>query len=151
MSKKLMSILVLSIAAILSVQLAIAHPHDEATKGKDSIEWIAFWEFPQTREEQLERMLTTELQRRTLFALEENKYLKPGKEYLYSFEPFKVTNMRTVDGGFSELDVTASVHRVINNDIEKKAEKFQITFRHNYDLGFVVTECNRITEKNDGQ
>lgn len=146
MSKKLMSILVLSIAAILSVQSAIAHPHDEATKGKDSIEWIAFWEFPQTREEQLERMLTTELQRRTLFALQEKQYLKAGKENVYSFDPLQVSNMRKVDGGFYELDVLATVHRVINNDIDKKAEKYQIKFRHNYDLGFVVTNVSKNNE-----
>lgn len=124
----------------------MAHPHYEATKEKDSIEWVALWGFPQTREGQLERMLTTELQRRTLFALQEKKYLKPGKEFVYSFDPFKVTDIRTVDGGFYELDVLASVHRVINNDIDKKAEKYQITFHANYDLGFVVTECNRIAE-----
>jgi hypothetical protein len=147
MRKKLMSILVLSIAAILSVQSAIAHPHDEATKGKDSIEWIAFWEFPRTREEQLERMLTTELQRRTLLALQEKQFLKAGKENVYSFDPFQVTNMGKVHGGFYELEVLATVHRVINTDIDKKAEKYQITFRHNYDLGFIVTNVSKNNEQ----
>ncbi len=39
MRKILMSILVLSIGTILSIpSVSVAHPHDEATKGKDSIE-----------------------------------------------------------------------------------------------------------------
>ncbi|PAF33261.1 hypothetical protein [Paenibacillus sp. 7516] len=110
MRKILMSILVLSIGAILSIpSVSAAHPHDEATKGKDSIEWVALWRFPQTREEQLERMLTTELQRKTLFALQEKQYLKTGKENVYSIDPFQVANMRTVDGGLYVLDVIASV------------------------------------------
>jgi hypothetical protein len=147
MRKKLMSILILSIGAILSIQsVSAAHPHDEATKGKDSIEWVALWGFPQTREEQLERMLTTELQRRTLLSLQEKRYLKTGKENVYSFDPFQVTNMRTGDGGIYELDVLASVHKVINNEVDKKAEKYQITFRHNYDLGFVVTNVSKYNE-----
>lgn len=41
------------------------------TKGKDSIEWVCLWNEPRTREEGLERVLTTELQRRILFALQE--------------------------------------------------------------------------------
>ncbi|WP_222125216.1 hypothetical protein [Paenibacillus xylanexedens] len=83
-------------------------------------------------------MLTTELQRKTLFALQEKQYLKTGKENVYSIDPFQVANMRTVDGGFYVLDVIASVHKVINNEVDKKVEKYQITFRHSYDLGFVV-------------
>ncbi|HBU82393.1 MULTISPECIES: hypothetical protein [Paenibacillus] len=139
MRKILMSFLVLSIGTILSIpSVSLAHPHDEATKGKDSIEWVALWGFPQTREEQLERMLTTELQRKTLFALQEKQYLKTGKENVYSIDPFQVANMRTVDGGFYVMDVIASVHKVIHNEVDKKVEKYQITFRHNYDLGFVV-------------
>ncbi|WP_234541872.1 hypothetical protein [Paenibacillus pseudetheri] len=63
----------------------------------------------QTREEQLERMLTTELQRRTLLALQEKGYLKTGIEYVYWFDPFQVTDMREVEGGFYELDVLAAV------------------------------------------
>ncbi|MFK0526043.1 hypothetical protein ACINKY_27920 [Paenibacillus illinoisensis] len=139
MRKIMMSLLVLSIGAILSIpSVSAAHPHDEATKGRDSIEWVALWKFPQTREEQLERMLSTELQRKTLFALQEKQYLKSGKENVYSIDPFQVANMRMVDGGFYVLDVIASVHKVINNEVDKKVEKYQITFRHNYDLGFVV-------------
>lgn len=70
MGKIWMSILFLLIWVILSVQSAsAAHPHDNANNQKDSIEWVAFWSFPQTREEQLERMLTTELQKRILWAL----------------------------------------------------------------------------------
>jgi len=135
----LVYILVLSIGAIFSIpSVSAAHPHDEATIGKDSIEWVALWGFPQTREEQLERMLTTELQRKTLFALQEKHYLKTGKEHVYSIDPFQVANMRTVDGGFYVLDVIASVHKVINNEVDQKVERYQITFRHNYDLGFVV-------------
>jgi hypothetical protein len=72
-----------------SVQSAMALPlkenkqlNNEVEKGKDSIEWVALWDFPKTREGQLERILTTELQRRTLFALQENKYLLPGKEHV---------------------------------------------------------------------
>lgn len=136
MRKILISILVLSIGAILSIpSVSAAH----TTKGEDSIEWVALWRFPQTREEQLERMLTTELQRKTLFALQEKQYLKTGKENVYSIDPFRVANMRTVDGGFYALDVIASVHKVINKKVDKKVEKYQITFRHSYDLGFVVT------------
>ncbi|MDQ0878868.1 hypothetical protein QFZ77_007527 [Paenibacillus sp. V4I3] len=127
-------------------QSAIAHPFDENTNKQDSIEWIAFWDFPHSREGQLERMLTTELQRRTLFALQEKKYLKPGKEFLYSFEPFEITNMKKGDDGFFELIVFATVHEVINNE-KMKAEAYQITFKHNYNLGFVVTECSRIKDK----
>jgi hypothetical protein len=147
MRKKLMSVLILSIGAMLSIQsVSAARPHDEATKGKDSIEWVALWGFPQTREEQLERMLTTELQRRTLLSLQEKRYLKTGKENVYSFDPFKVTNMRTGGGGIYELDVLASVHKVNNNEVDKKTEKYQITFRHNYDLGFVVTNVSKYNE-----
>ncbi|WP_144029131.1 hypothetical protein [Paenibacillus rigui] len=109
----------------------------------DSIEWVALWGFPQTREAQLERMLTTELQRKILFALQEKQYLKLGKENVYSFDPFQVTNIRTGNGGIYELDVLASVHEVINNEIDKKAEHYQISFRHNYDLGFVVTNVTK--------
>jgi hypothetical protein len=43
------------------------------------------------------------------------------------------------------LDVLATVHRVIKNEIDKKAEKYLITFRHNYELGLVVTGCKKIT------
>ncbi|PYY25954.1 hypothetical protein [Paenibacillus illinoisensis] len=137
MREILTSFLVLSIGAILSIpSVSAAHPYDEATKGKDSIEWVALWKFPKTREEQLERMLSTELQRKTLFALQEKQYLKLGKENVHSIDPFQVANMRTVDGGFYVLNVIASVHN--NNEVDKKVEKYQITFRHNFDLGFVV-------------
>ncbi|WP_082865731.1 hypothetical protein [Paenibacillus crassostreae] len=143
MNHKLISTIVLSIGAILSIQSAsVAQPHDEMTKGKDAIKWIALWGSPQTREERLERMLTTELQRRTLWVLQEKKYLKTGKEYVYYFDPFQVTDMREVKGGFYELDVLASVHEVINNVVDKKTENYQITFRHNYDSGFVVTHVS---------
>ncbi|SEB27703.1 hypothetical protein [Paenibacillus sp. 276b] len=144
MRKILMSILVLSIGAIFSIPLvSVAHPHDEVSKGKDSIEWVALWKFPQTREEQLERMLTTELQRKILFSLQEKQYLKTGKDNVYSFDPFQIANMKTVDGDFYVLDVIASVHKVINNEVDKKVEKYQITFRHNYDLGFVVMNVEK--------
>lgn len=144
MRRKLMFILVISIGTILSIQSAsAAYPRDEAIKGKDSIEWVALWNFPKTREEQLERMVTTELQRRTLWALQEKRYLKTGKEYVYWFDPFQVTDMREAEGGFYELDVLASVHKVINNEVDKKTEKYQITFRHKYDLGFVVTNVSK--------
>ncbi|MGG1518644.1 hypothetical protein ABE504_24710 [Paenibacillus oryzisoli] len=141
-------ILTLFIVGVLLTtrQSAIAHPNDENTNKQDSIEWIAFWDFPHSREAQLERMLTTELQRRTLFALQEKKYLKPGKEFLYSFEPFEITTMKKGDGGFSELTVFAKVHEVINNK-KMKPEAYQIRFKHNYNLGFVVTECIKITDK----
>lgn len=86
-------------------------------------------------------MLTTELQRRTLIALQEKKYLKPGKEFLYSFEPFEITTMKP-----GELTVVAKVQEVINNK-KMKAVEYQIIFKHNYDLGFVVTECIKITNK----
>lgn len=113
------------------------------SKGKDSIEWVALWEFPQTREEKLESMLTTELQRKILFSLQEKQYLKTGKDNVYSFDPFQIANMKTVDGDFYVLDVIASVHKVINNEVDKKVEKYQITFRHNYDLGFVVMNVEK--------
>lgn len=51
--------------------------------------------------------------------------------------------MKTVDGDFYVLDVIASVHKVINNEVDKKVEKYQITFRHNYDLGFVVMNVEK--------
>lgn len=111
------------------------------TKGKDSIEWVCLWNEPRTREEGLERVLTTELQRRILFALQEKKYLKPGKENVYYFDPFKVTDIREDKNGISVIDVLVSVHRVINSKPDDKAEKFRITFRHDYDLGFVVIGC----------
>lgn len=143
MKKILISTLILFMGAILSIQSAsAAQPHDESTKGKDAIEWSALWGFPQTREERLERMLTTELQRRSLWILQEMKYLKTGKENVYYFDPFQVTDMREVKGGFYELDVLASVHEVINNEVDKKTENYQITFRHNYDAGFVVTHIS---------
>ena len=50
--------------------------------------------------------------------------------------------MREVEGGFYELEVLASVHKVIKNEIDKKTEKYKITFRANYDLGFVVTNVS---------
>ncbi|GIP22318.1 hypothetical protein J22TS3_25930 [Paenibacillus sp. J22TS3] len=121
---------------------SLAKPQDEIIKEEDSIEWVALWGFPQTREEQLERILTTELQRRTLRALQEKRYLKPGKENVYYFDPFQVTDIREVKGGFSELDILASVHKVRNNKIEKKTDRYQITFRYSYDLGFVVTNVS---------
>lgn len=136
-------ILTLFIIGILLTtrQSAVAHPYDEITNKQDSIEWIAFWDFPHSREAQLERMLTTELQRRTLFALQEKKYLKPGREFLYSFEPFEIKTMKQ-----GELTVVAKVQEVINNK-KMKVEVYQIMFKHNYDLGFVVTECIKITNK----
>lgn len=138
--------LCLMIGIILTTrQSAIARPYDENTNKQDSIEWITFWDFPNSREGQLERMLTTELQRRTLFALQEKKYLKPGKKFLYSFEPFEITNMKKGDGGFFELTVFATVHEIKNNE-KMKAEAYQIRFKHNYNLGFVVTDCSRITD-----
>lgn len=147
-----MLILLLSFVVFFSmVQTAMAAPdqvnqlHGEINKGKDSIEWVALWNEPKTREGKLERMLTTELQRRTLFALQEKNYLKVGKQNVYYIDPFKISDMRIVDGGFYELDVLASVHRVIGDTPEKKAEKFRITFRHNYESGFIVTECHKIT------
>lgn len=118
----------------------------ELIKGKDSIEWVEMWDEPTTREEKLERMLTTELQRRALFALQEKQFLKPGKAHLYSLDPFKVTDFRKMNGGVYKIDVLVSVHRVIDNNIDKKAENYCITFRHNYDLGFVVTGCEKIAE-----
>lgn len=134
--------LCLIIGILLTIrQSAVAHPYDGITNKQDSIEWIAFWDFPHSREAQLERMLTTELQRRTLFALQEKKHLKSGKEFLYSFEPFEITTMKQ-----GELTVVAKVHEVINNN-KMKAEAYQIRFKHNYDLGFVVTECIKITDK----
>lgn len=140
MRKKRMSTLILSIATILSISsTCLAQPHSEIIKQEDTIEWAALWGFPQTREEQLERMLTTELQRRALWALQEKRYLKPGREDVYHFDPFQVTDIREVKGGFYELDIVASVHKVRNNKIEKKTDQYQITFRHSYDLGFVVT------------
>ncbi|MED4731996.1 hypothetical protein P9597_28465 [Aneurinibacillus migulanus] len=123
------------------------HPY-EMTKGKDSIEWVEMWDEPKTREEQLERILTTELQRRILFALQEEKYLKTGKENVYYFDPFKVTDIREDKNGISVIDVLASVHKVINNKPDNKTEKFQITFRHDYNLGFVVTGCQKVEQKN---
>lgn len=145
MKNKFISTLVLSIGAILSIQSAsAAQPHDESTKGKDAIEWIALWGFPQTREEQLERMLTTELQRRTLLALQEKGYLKTGKEYIYWLDPFKVTDMREVEGGFKELDVLATVQRVIENKRDKKVKMYTITFNHNYESGFIVTKISEL-------
>jgi len=155
MQKKWTLILLLPIAIMLSsVQstMAVLHPerkppHDHIANGRDSIEWVEMWDEPITREEKLERMLTIELQRRLLFALQEKKYVKPGKAHLYSIDPFKVIDMRTVKGGFSEMDVLVSVRRVLNNEIEKKAEKYLLTFRHHYDAGFVVTGCEKITEK----
>lgn len=143
MKKILIATLILFMGAILSIQSAnAAQPHDESTKEKDAIEWIALWGFPQTREERLERMLTTELQRRSLWVLQEKKYLKTVKENVYYFDPFQVTDMREVKGGIYELDVLASVHEVINSEVDKKTENYQITFRHNYDSGFVVTHVS---------
>lgn len=142
-----MSTLVLFIGTTLSIQsVSAAQPNGEAFKEKDSIEWVALWRFPQTREEQLERMLTTELQRRTLLALQEKGYLKGGKEYLYWFDPFKVTDMREVKDGPYELDVLATVQRVIDNKRDKKAKLYKITFRHNYESGFVVTKVSELKQ-----
>lgn len=140
-----MSILVLFIGTILSIQSAnAAQPNGEASKEKDSIEWVALWGFPQTREDRLERMLTTELQRRTLLALQEKGYLKTGKEYVYWFDPFQVTDMRQVEGGFYELDVLATVQRVIDNKRDKKVKMYTITFNHNYESGFIVTKVSEV-------
>ncbi len=127
------------------------HLHDETDKEKDSIEWIAMWDEPTTREGKLERMLTTELQRKTLFALQEKNYLKAGEQNVYYIDPFKITDIKTIDGGFYQLDVLASVHQVVENSPEKESQTFRITFKHNYELGFVVTECQEITEENKGQ
>lgn len=140
-----MSILVLSIGIILSIQSASAsHPNGEASREKETIEWIALWGFPQTREEQLERMLTTELQKRTLMVLQEKEYLKTGKEYVYWFDPFQVTDIREIEGGFYELDVLAKVQRVIDNKRDKKIRMYTITFTHNYESGFNVTKASEI-------
>ena len=85
-----MFILVISIGTILSIQSAIAaHPRDKVIKGKDSIEWVAFWSFPKTREEQLQLMITTELQRRTLWALQEKRYLKTERNTFTGSTHFK--------------------------------------------------------------
>jgi hypothetical protein len=145
MNRKIMTILVLSIGTILSIQSASAAPvNGEASKEKDSIEWVALWRFPPTREEQLERMLTTELQRRTLLALQEKGYLKTGKKYVYWCDPFQITDMREVEGGFKELDVLATVQRVIDNKRDKKVKTYTITFNHNYESGFIVTKVSEL-------
>ncbi|MNL81112.1 hypothetical protein D3C87_2081410 [compost metagenome] len=60
-------------------------------------------------------------------------------ENVYHFDPFQVTDIREIKGGSYEVDILASVHKVKNNKVEKKTDKYQITFRHSYDLGFVVT------------
>ncbi|CAN7235160.1 hypothetical protein LJR153_000952 [Paenibacillus sp. LjRoot153] len=141
---KLILTLCLFIGTLLTTrQSTLARPYDENGNKQDSIEWIAFWDFPHSREGQLERMLPTELQRRTLFALQERKYLKSGKEFLYCIDPFEITNMKKDDAGFLELTVFARVHEVINNE-KMKAEEYQIRFKHNYDLGFVVIECSKV-------
>lgn len=88
-------------------------------------------------------MLTTELQRRTLYALQEGKFLKPGKEFLYSFEPFEITNMKKDRDGITELTITATTHEVINNG-KMKAEVFEIKFNYNYNSGFLVIDCRRV-------
>ncbi|MUG45510.1 hypothetical protein [Paenibacillus woosongensis] len=144
--KKTLSIAAsLIIGTSLSCQSAAAlPPKQNQVEKKDSIEWVALWEFPKSREGQLERILTTELQRKILFALQEKQYLIPGVKNIYSFDPFKVTSMRQTDGGFYELDLIASFHKVTKNKIDKEAVKYQITFRHNYDQGFVVTKLNKI-------
>jgi hypothetical protein len=130
MNKTLLSILALSIVVgAISIQPVSAAPsHDE-------IEWVAPWTFPKTREGQLERMLTMELQRKTLLALQEKGYLQTGKENVYSIYPFQVADMREVLGGFYEVDISVSIHQVINNKIEKKTSKYLVTFRHDYDAG----------------
>ncbi|MNW00429.1 hypothetical protein D3C71_1959220 [compost metagenome] len=89
-------------------------------------------------------MLTTELQRRTLLALQEKGYLKRGKEYVYWFDPFQVTGMRELEGGFYELDVLAKVQGVIENKRDKKVKMYKITFNHNYESGFVVTTVREL-------
>lgn len=145
MNRKVISILVLFIGTTLFTQSASsAQPTGEASSDHDSIEWVTFWKFPQTRAEQLERMLTIELQRRTLLALQEQRYLKSGKDYVYWIDPFQVKNMREVEGGFYELDILAKVQRVIDQKIEKKAKMYEITFKHNYDSGFVVTKVREL-------
>ncbi|MGO4542869.1 hypothetical protein [Paenibacillus sp. 2TAB19] len=125
---------------LINEPIITAQPDEYKAKEKDSIEWVALWTFPKTREEQLERMLTTELQRKVLWALQEKHYLEPGKEHLYSIDPFQVSTMRQNEHGISELEVTAKVHQVIDNEIEKKFDNYLISFRHKYDSGFMVIE-----------
>lgn len=137
------SLLLSGVIVLASSQLVSAQPIEE-TKSMDAIEWIAFWDFPQTREGQLERLLTTELQRRILLALQDHKFLYPGKEHLYRLDPFHVKSMREIEAGFVELDVIVRVHQIINNEMVKKADSFQVTFRHHYDKGFYVTSCKRV-------
>ena len=106
---------------------------------KDSIEWVSLSTFPATREAQLEYMLTAELQRKILWALQENNYVEPGIDNPYWFDPFEVSMMRQNEYGISEFVITARIHNFENQEIEKKYDTYLISFRHNYDAGFFVT------------
>ncbi|WP_020620790.1 hypothetical protein [Paenibacillus daejeonensis] len=115
------------------------HLKNRAPSHKDSIEWVSFSTFPTTREAQLEYMLTLELQRKVLWALQENNYLEPGIDNPYWFDPFEVSMMRQNEHGFAEIVVTARIHDIVNQEIEKKYDSYIISFRHDYDAGFFVT------------
>ncbi|WP_413376115.1 hypothetical protein [Alkalihalobacillus sp. 1P02AB] len=115
--------------------------HNEINK--DSIEWVASLKEPITREEKLESALTLELQRRTLLTLEE-RYIEGGKENVYSFEPFQVSDIRQDDGGFIEIDVVASFQKLINNEPDKNIRSFQITFKHDYNCGFLAIKSKEL-------
>ncbi|MNH74714.1 hypothetical protein D3C87_604070 [compost metagenome] len=139
MTRNMVYILFLFLGTTLIIQSTIsAQPYEKADKQKDSIEWAALWTFPKTREEQLECMLTTELQTKALLSLKERGYLKTGTENVYTMDPFHVTNMREVSGGFYEIDVVVNAHKVVNNKAEEKSEKYIINFRHDYNRGFIV-------------
>lgn len=77
-----------------------------------------------------------------LLALQEKGYLMIGKEYVYWFDPFQVTNMREVEGGFYELDILAKVQRMIDNKTDKQVKMYTITFKHHDESGFSVTQVN---------
>lgn len=133
------------IAAVLIGSMFIGQSADAmhlkrmAPRNKDSIEWVSLSTFPTTREAQLEYMLTAELQRKILWALQENNYLEPGIDNPYWLDPFEISKMKENKYGIPELEITVKVHDVVNLKVDKKFDKYIIAFRHDYDAGFFVT------------
>ncbi|PWW01232.1 hypothetical protein DFQ01_110122 [Paenibacillus cellulosilyticus] len=139
MFKKKMLLLILAISLSANVQSVTAASVSPVEK--DNVEWIALWQFPQNREDRLERMLVVELQRKILYGLQQRHFVKPGKDVLYSFEPFKVIEMQE-DHGISKLIVIAIAQQE-KPDVRNK-EKYKISFVHDYEKGFVISDIDKL-------
>ncbi|KGP91309.1 hypothetical protein N780_08345 [Pontibacillus chungwhensis BH030062] len=122
------------------------YAEDEAPKcekANDTIEWVAGIKISKTREDQIEHALTLALQGKTFAALE-RKYIEGRKENGYYMEPFKIIDIRNDEHGFTFIDLLVRLQRVVDNKPDLKREEFLVTFKADYDCGFVVSDTEKL-------